>query len=342
MTPEQAMLELIKSQAKQATSREDSLRALVSQSLTNHPLGLPATEGVPSLARGYYESLPTPQTMSSLAEQLAFWKPRFPNTVQNLTTLEHPVSGALAHFRPVSGGVGDVPRWAMGVPDTLSAGEINEQASANQLAGFLANNEKDLGIRSIWNHEFGHALDYSLNNQLMPGSPAKTVAAEAAGIKLNNLKAQLIQDALRGKVSGYAQREANKILPQAMREQLGGHPLMMTADDIKSWLHPQTINQIAKEPFAESFAANPAMLNDVEAAARTAGWRGAAEIGAMGKGAGLGAALLAAPLIASHVHGTAGQLLQGASTGAGIGGMLGPEGALAGAGIGALASQLFK
>lgn len=98
-------------------------------------------------------------------------------------------------------------------------------------------------------------------------------------------------------------------------------------------LMPQTSNALS--------ASN--VLNDAVNAAKAEGFRGAIAPELLFKGAGGLAAGLAAPKLIDYVTPGGGFLnraLKGAAAGAGYGSIAGPEGALVGAGLGALATQL--
>jgi hypothetical protein len=143
-------------------------------------------------------------------------------------------------------------------------------------------------------------------------------------------------------------------------------PLIRPSD--VSIIDPYLKRQIAQEPFSEAFAMRntpryplgvferltPQSKNALSAGenianllaeAKASGFRGAVAPELLFKGAGgVAAGLLAPKIIDALVPNKKSRLskaLKGATEGAGYGSILGPEGTLAGAGIGALASQIF-
>lgn len=333
-TAEEAFANLLKAQGMAANARESRMAQIFGKYLpAEHPLS--------QAYSGVYGVTPQADTAEALAQQLAFWRGRFPNTVDALSRLEQADPQALAHFRVMGG-----PEWAFGIHPGMSLGELERTARMNQEAGFLAGSPAQGAFKSTVTHELGHAIDTSLERKLLPGFKYgnKTAAEEAAAVKLNSLRAQLVEDALNGRISGYAKNSAIGALPETFRPGISmvtdPRWARLSAMDLKSELHPYGIAAAAREPFAEAFAKNPAMLSDVELAARNAGWRGAAQVGTMGEGALMLGAPLIGEAVANRFSGRTADLIRGASRGAGLGAMFGPEGALVGAAGGALVSQV--
>lgn len=306
---------------------------LVAQYLPGHqmagPMRMDPTGGMnPGLAEGWLK-------------HLALLREKYPNTVGNIAMFE-PTGGALSHFRTIPGAEGGVLgyRLGMNLPELSHTANLMQQRGWHTTAEYVGS-----PAQQVMQHEFGHALDNSLTRYL--DGYGRRMAGPKQG--LTQLRSQLVADALNGKVSGYARDAVGKQLAETAKK------TGWSAD--ADWLlrsgqatpeevlinvpHGKVLKTIAAEPLAESWARNPALLSEIESGAKVAGWRGAATPTTMGLGAALLAAPLIAPIVADKIGGRLGKAVSGAGVGAGLGGFLGPEGALAGAGIGALASQIL-
>lgn len=261
-------------------------------------------------------------------QNLAKWREVLPQTVNGLQGFEPtPVDQPkfLAHYRPLDAS-GNRFMFGYGNRDLST---LRERVISNQLQGHLVIPDAMLpgteaSVNTAFNHELGHALDYRLQaHALGEGGRTPTQAA------LRQLRGQLVDDALAGKVSDYAKQSA---IWDAGGSIFGPQP---TRPPAAEWA-PGLLRNASKEPFAEAFAKNPAMVDEVLGVARKNGFQGAATPGAMG----LGAALLAAPLIAHAIGGKAEKVINTGAAGAGIGSLFGAPGALVGGIGGALAAQL--
>lgn len=320
MTPEEAFNELLKAQTRSADSKSQLLNQIVQEHLPYNDI-VSINENA------------NPATLGQYIERLGTWSERFPNTAGAMRVIE-PTENAtvLGHYRNMFSRTGDTPEWALGIP-TRTPEQIRDLAEMNQGIGWYRPSEIGANrLQQIMDHEFGHAIDDSLTRYLQ---------SEAGRNPLLNqyldLKSQLVQQALEGNISGYAKSAVGIENPLLAKLHQTGYDL-----SDRTGLAPTALNEAAKEPLAEKFSQNPGFLEDIISAARGQGWKGEADLGTLASGAATGGALLAAPIVANAVGGRLGAAINGASTGAALGSFAGPEGALIGGGIGALASQFLK
>lgn len=291
---------------------------------------------LPGVQRYAMNSTPgmDPELIDHWTHQMQSLRQQYPKTVEGFRMFERANPDALSHYREIGGATNG--EFAMGYQPWKTLDDYENAVNYGNYVGFNAiPGGPETPVQSIATHEIGHAVDNSMLRHLRDVADTADPATTRALTRYTDLKSQLVADALNGNVSKYAQQSAAGRLD-------GMLPGTSSIDALRSQgFGTKDLLRAGNEPFAESFVKNPALLDELRPAMEATGWRGAVSPGVLGGGVGLGAALLAAPIIANKVGGRWGNAINGAATGAGLGGMLGPEGALAGAGIGALASQIL-
>ncbi len=299
----------------------------------------------------------------------------FPVTARGLRSIEPTQDPtAYAHHRSMGN-----RQWNLGIKG-IDEEALQRLIRRDQLEGWTAGGSRAVDpIRNLAGHEMGHAIESGVDQffnepAMLRGQRAarehwmglrQQIAADTLNARLSKYPGvHAVKKVLNPVLAeGLQFKQRGLSMPHYLRNYFDVGDMVRGAEvtpEAIARLDPVMQGRLAREGIAESLgpllsrpghrqvltpetaramARGEQLMGTIDEL-RGLGYRGAATPGTMLKGAAAFGLPLLAPIIADRLPQQAQPVAQGAITGAGIGGLAGPQGALIGAGIGGVGGLL--